>query len=141
MTAPAVSSGCSSAALLLQLADFGFSRKLNYTEMLQTNSYGSVTHMPPELLGEGLLSKAADVYSLGVLLWQMYNGSRPWAGAQPGRAGGLCAAQRMHAWHRFGSSHCSAHACMQHMPTVMPLLVLQPPGHTACSCTDILLLC
>lgn len=54
--------------------------------MLQTNSYGSVTHMPPELLGEGLLSKAADVYSLGVLLWQMYNGSRPWAGAQPGWA-------------------------------------------------------
>ncbi len=27
-----------------------------------------------------MLSKAADVYSIGVLLWQMVTGSRPWAG-------------------------------------------------------------
>jgi serine/threonine protein kinase len=30
-----------------------------------------VTHMPPELLSEGRLSKAADVYSFGVMLWEM----------------------------------------------------------------------
>lgn len=30
-----------------------------------------VTHMPPELLTEGHLSKAADVYSFGVMLWEM----------------------------------------------------------------------
>jgi serine/threonine protein kinase len=27
--------------------------------------------MPPELLSEGRLSKAADVYSFGVMLWEM----------------------------------------------------------------------
>jgi serine/threonine protein kinase len=62
------------------VADFGLSRKLDYTAMLRINSYGSVTHMPPELLTSGLLSRAADVYSLGVLMWQMYCCSRPWAG-------------------------------------------------------------
>jgi ElaB/YqjD/DUF883 family membrane-anchored ribosome-binding protein len=30
-----------------------------------------VTHMPPELLRDGQLSKAVDVYAFGVLLWEM----------------------------------------------------------------------
>jgi hypothetical protein len=30
-----------------------------------------VTHMPPELLSEGQMSKAADVYAVGVLLWEV----------------------------------------------------------------------
>jgi serine/threonine protein kinase len=32
---------------------------------------GTITHMPPELLEHGVSSKAADVYSFGVLLWQV----------------------------------------------------------------------
>jgi hypothetical protein len=36
--------------------------------------------MPPEVLAEGRLSKAADVYAFGVLLWQMLCGCRAWAG-------------------------------------------------------------
>ena len=36
--------------------------------------------MPPELLRDGQLSKAADVYAFGVLLWEMYVAERPWAG-------------------------------------------------------------
>jgi len=35
---------------------------------------------PPETLVEGTISRATDIYSLGVLLWAMYTGSRPWAG-------------------------------------------------------------
>ncbi|EFJ50172.1 hypothetical protein VOLCADRAFT_58748, partial [Volvox carteri f. nagariensis] len=33
-----------------------------------------------EVLRNSVLSKPADVYSIGVLLWQMVTGSRPWAG-------------------------------------------------------------
>ncbi len=33
-----------------------------------------------QLLTNGTMSKAVDVYSFGVLLWQMYTGSRPWSG-------------------------------------------------------------
>jgi len=31
--------------------------------------------MPPELLVENRLSKAADVYAFGVLLWELYTGT------------------------------------------------------------------
>jgi serine/threonine protein kinase len=37
---------------------------------------GTITHQAPELLEHGLTSKAADVYSFGVLLWQMLASSR-----------------------------------------------------------------
>ena len=30
-----------------------------------------ITHMPPELLREGKMSKAADVYAMGVLMWEL----------------------------------------------------------------------
>lgn len=47
---------------------------------ISTGSYGTVTHMPPELLTTGRLSRSADTYAFGVLLWEMYTGQRPWAG-------------------------------------------------------------
>lgn len=36
--------------------------------------------MPPETLTEGVVSRATDIYSFGVLMWQMYHSSRPWSG-------------------------------------------------------------
>jgi serine/threonine protein kinase len=34
---------------------------------LSTRRYGTVTHMPPELLVSGKLTPAADIYSFGVM--------------------------------------------------------------------------
>jgi PAS domain-containing protein len=62
-----------------KIADFGLSRVMVETS-ISTGTYGTVTHMPPELLTSGRLSKAADTYAFGVLLWEMYTGQRPWAG-------------------------------------------------------------
>ena len=56
------------------------SHSLDATALLRVNSYGTVTHMAPEVQLQGVSSKAADVYSFGVLLWQMLTSSRPWAG-------------------------------------------------------------
>ena len=39
--------------------------------------------MPPEVIIEGLISKASDAYSFGVLLWEMYTGLEPWANMRP----------------------------------------------------------
>lgn len=49
-------------------------------ESVRTGAYGTLTHMAPEVISSNCLSRPADVFSLGVLLWQMVTGSRPWAG-------------------------------------------------------------
>lgn len=38
-----------------------------------------------EVQGSGYLSKAADLYSLGVLLWELYHGMPPWYASAEGR--------------------------------------------------------
>lgn len=54
-----------------KISDFGLSRPLEQKSKVITKTYGTITHMPPELLEQGIISKAADVYSFGVLLWQV----------------------------------------------------------------------
>jgi serine/threonine protein kinase len=41
---------------------------------------GTMTHMAPELLLHGHVSKASDVYAFGILLWEMLVGARPYPG-------------------------------------------------------------
>ncbi|KAL0042531.1 hypothetical protein WJX79_002568 [Trebouxia sp. C0005] len=43
-------------------------------------AHGTLTYMPPELLLHGTVSCAVDVYSLSVLLWEMYTGQQPYKG-------------------------------------------------------------
>ncbi|DBA90593.1 hypothetical protein WJX77_007250 [Trebouxia sp. C0004] len=63
-----------------KVADFGLARMLPQGETIQTRALGTITHMPPELMLEGSLSQAVDVYAFGVVLWEMYTAQRPWAG-------------------------------------------------------------
>ncbi|KAG2489421.1 hypothetical protein HYH03_012059 [Edaphochlamys debaryana] len=67
-----------------KVADFGLSRVLQ-GEAITTRSYGTITHMSPELLVDGLLTKSADVYSFGVIMWEMYTGQRPYGGLTHGQ--------------------------------------------------------
>lgn len=60
-----------------KVGDFGMSR-FQEAIAVNTTTYGTVTHMPPELLMEGKLTKAADVWAFGILLWSMYTGDIPW---------------------------------------------------------------
>ncbi len=51
-----------------QVADFGLSRALSQgASHLSTRTYGTVTHMAPELLSSGHLRQASDVYSFGIM--------------------------------------------------------------------------
>jgi serine/threonine protein kinase len=120
----------SGRGFLAKVADFGHARVLDLTTRITTRSYGTLTHMPPEVtkpalspcnrqadtmfgllmpapssvavvqcptagttvsdhhaspsalqvLVHGQISTKCDVYSFGVLLWQMFAGSRPWSG-------------------------------------------------------------
>ncbi len=62
-----------------KVTDFGLAHSLNANEE-NTIKAGTITHMPPELLGKGILTTAVDVYSLGVIMWQLVTAQRPWAG-------------------------------------------------------------
>lgn len=50
------------------------SKPYNFNHLLQ------VTHMPPELVLEQRLTTASDVFSFGVLLWEMANSQHAWEG-------------------------------------------------------------
>ncbi len=57
-----------------KVSDFGLAHELNNDSTLQTYSYGTVTHMPVELVCNGRMTAAADVYAFGVMLWELYTG-------------------------------------------------------------------
>ena len=51
-----------------------------HSDIKQTAAQGTISHMPPELIREGRMHKSTDVWSYGVLLWEMYSGQRAWSG-------------------------------------------------------------
>ena len=67
-TSSAGSEALARSAVTCKLADFGLSRELSAgASHLTTHSFGTVTHMPPELLRDGILGRAADVYSFAMI--------------------------------------------------------------------------
>eukprot|EP00887_Chlorella_sp_A99_P005032 scaffold4.g5032.t1 len=65
-----------------KVADFGLSRICS-EDYLRTRTLGCAEYMPPELIADGVLTKAADVYAFGVILWEIYVGRRAWEGMKP----------------------------------------------------------
>ncbi|KAL4446278.1 hypothetical protein ABPG77_003085 [Micractinium sp. CCAP 211/92] len=65
-----------------KVVDFGLSRVCS-GEYLRTRTLGCAEYMPPELITEGILTKAADVYAFGVITWEIYCGRRAWDGLKP----------------------------------------------------------
>uniref|UniRef100_A0A383VCB8 Protein kinase domain-containing protein n=1 Tax=Tetradesmus obliquus TaxID=3088 RepID=A0A383VCB8_TETOB len=58
-----------------KVMDFSLSRALDAGKShCSTQSLGTITHMAPELLLTGKQSKAADVYSMGMLIWEVVHG-------------------------------------------------------------------
>lgn len=41
---------------------------------------GTLTHMAPEILIKGHISKAADVYALAIVLWELYTAKHVFKG-------------------------------------------------------------
>lgn len=41
---------------------------------------GTMTHMAPEVMLKGKLSRGSDVYAFGVLLWELYSGGHAFRG-------------------------------------------------------------
>ncbi|KAG2499639.1 hypothetical protein HYH03_002578 [Edaphochlamys debaryana] len=67
-----------------KVSDFGLSTLLSTantdTHISATTAAGSLSHMSPELLLCGHVSKAVDVYAFGILLFELFTGERAWEG-------------------------------------------------------------
>ncbi|KAG2499518.1 hypothetical protein HYH03_002465 [Edaphochlamys debaryana] len=58
-----------------KLADFGLSVKMNPAQTsVDNNRTGTPFYASPEVRQHGNLTKASDVFALGVVLWEMYHG-------------------------------------------------------------------
>mmetsp|Transcript_34178 Transcript_34178/g.65293 ORF Transcript_34178/g.65293 Transcript_34178/m.65293 type:complete len:592 (+) Transcript_34178:185-1960(+) len=61
------------------VADFGLS-KLRVTSCISNGTeMGTPNYMAPEVLSSGKITEKADVYSFGVLMWEVLTGQTPWA--------------------------------------------------------------
>ena len=65
----------------IKITDFGIAMALNSTQLTQTNSVmGSVHYLPPEQAsGKGATVKS-DIYSMGILFYELLTGSLPFKG-------------------------------------------------------------
>jgi len=66
---------------LIKITDFGIAMALNSTQLTQTNSVmGSVHYLPPEQAnGKGSTMKS-DIYSIGILMYELLTGNVPFKG-------------------------------------------------------------
>ena len=48
-------------------------------EELLVSKIGTVSHMPPESIRDNVVVLASDVYSFGILLWELYCVEKPFA--------------------------------------------------------------
>ena len=70
--------------LVIKIADFGMSREMNHMDYYRVGSAEAVLPvrwMPPEALLYGKFTVKSDVWSFGVLMWEMYTfGHQPYSG-------------------------------------------------------------
>jgi len=63
----------------VKVADFGLSKILKDGMAMRNATYGVLPYMAPELLSGGIYSKATDIYALGMIMWELTTGCKPFA--------------------------------------------------------------
>jgi serine/threonine-protein kinase len=69
-----------------KLTDFGLAKLFSYPAAAASRVVGSAPYMAPEQFDSGPLGPAADIYSLGVVLYEMAGGHPPFGRDEPAEA-------------------------------------------------------
>lgn len=68
----------------VKVTDFGIAMALSATALTQTNSVlGSVHYLSPEQARGGMATKKSDVYSMGIVFFELLTGRLPFSGESP----------------------------------------------------------
>ncbi|GIL78194.1 hypothetical protein Vretifemale_7609 [Volvox reticuliferus] len=75
-------SNASSSRPVVKLADFGLSRLRDSVLITKNPEVGTAPYIAPEAFDSKnfTITDRVDVYALGIMLWEMLAGRRPWAG-------------------------------------------------------------
>lgn len=68
----------------VKICDFGLSRIMTETPM-RDSSAGTPEWMAPELIRSEPFTEKCDIFSFGVIMWELCTLNRPWEGVPPER--------------------------------------------------------
>jgi eukaryotic-like serine/threonine-protein kinase len=75
--------GCRGIEDRVRLLDFGIAKHLSQTRRFTINLFGSLPYTPPERLDRGVVDRHSDLWAVGVVLYIMLSGRRPFPGDTP----------------------------------------------------------
>uniref|UniRef100_A0A1D1Y907 non-specific serine/threonine protein kinase n=2 Tax=Anthurium amnicola TaxID=1678845 RepID=A0A1D1Y907_9ARAE len=67
----------------VKICDFGLSRVMLDSPMRDNSSAGTPEWMAPELIRNGTFTEKCDIFSFGVIMWELCTLRRPWDGVPP----------------------------------------------------------
>uniref|UniRef100_M4E220 non-specific serine/threonine protein kinase n=1 Tax=Brassica campestris TaxID=3711 RepID=M4E220_BRACM len=67
----------------VKICDFGLSRIMTDENMKDTSSAGTPERMAPELIRQEPFTEKCDIFSLGVIMWELSTLRKPWEGVPP----------------------------------------------------------
>ena len=69
----------------VKVLDFGIAKALSLSRKVTRNDFGSIAYLSPERLDTGDIDAQADLWAVGVLLYEMVSGTRPFRAADTRR--------------------------------------------------------
>lgn len=101
----------------VKVGDFGISRVLQEVDSTHTTlsrPMGTLTHMAPELIQGKHLSKAADIYAFGMIIYELMTGLSPFQGHAYGQVVYLVLQNDVHEVLKFGPACPAAVVSLAH---------------------------
>ncbi|MEV8268045.1 Stk1 family PASTA domain-containing Ser/Thr kinase [Microbacterium sp. NPDC076911] len=67
----------------IKIGDFGLARATTANTATGSQLLGTIAYLAPELVTRGTADARSDIYSLGIMLYEMLTGEQPYKGEQP----------------------------------------------------------